>query len=267
MERQGIVHVKPINRPTWLPEGHDGEFRYTNCAEFLAVQMNVRTRTHNTGLEKDEETTLEKELKLEPGTLSPYNSIYWSSYPTMIPITRDGIMLDLANPKDYIWYKNLLVHSEVANSETEKYDSPEYRYVMTSPEQEAKVKNEQGKVRREAYKLFGKLSIDNMKDVLKLLGQRVSDDVSIDFVEGKITETMDENPQAFINLVKDKDFKMKVFVSNCIAKKAIIKNGPKYLLNGGDQIGLGIDEAIAYLSDHNNQDVYKSLKAKVEIDD
>ena len=266
MERQGIVHIRPVKRMTWLPDGHDGEFRYTNCAEFLAVQMNVKTRTHNTGLTKEEEESLEKELKLEPGTLSAYNSTYWSSYPTMIPISRDGIMLDLANPKDYVWYKNLLAHSEVANSESEKYDSPEYRYVMTSPEQEAKVKNEQGKVRREAYKLFAKLTLNDMKDALKLLGQRVNNDASVDFVEGKITEYMDENPQSFIDLIKDKNFKMKVFLSNCIAKQAIKKEGPRYLLNGGDQIGLGIEETINYLLDPTNQDVYKSLKAKIEID-
>jgi hypothetical protein len=266
MERNGIIHVKPINRPTWLPEGHDGEIRYTNCAEFIAVQMNVKTRTHNTGIEKDEETLLEKELKLEPGTLSMYNAKYWASYPAMIPITKEGIMLDLANPKDYIWYKNLLVHSEVANSETEKYDSPEYRYVMTSPEQEAKVKNEKGKVRREAYKLFARLTLADMRDVLKLLGQRVNNDASTDFIEGKITEFMDDKPSEFISLVNDEDFKMKVFIHNCIAVKAIKKSGPKYMLNGGDQIGLGMEETIEYLKDPEHQDVYKSLKAKVEID-
>lgn len=266
MERKGKIHVKPVNRPTWLPEGHDGEIRYTNCAEFIAVQMNVKTRTHNTGLEKDEESSLEKELKLEPGTLSKYNSIYWASYPAMIPITKDGVILDLESPKDYIWYKNLLAHSEVANSEMEKYDSPEFRYVMTSPEQEAKIKNDRGKVRREAYKLFGRLTMNDMKDILKLLGQRVNNDASADFVEGKITEFMDEKPQDFIDIMTDSNFKMKVFVHNCIAIKAITKSGSKYMLNGGDTIGLSMEEAIEYISNPENQDIYKSLKAKVEID-
>lgn len=267
MERKGIIHIVPIKRSTWLPDGHDGEFRYTNCAEFLAVQFNVKTRVHNTGLTKEEEEILEKELKMESGALSAYNSTYWSSYPAMIPVTKDGIMLDLANPKDYIWYKNMLVHSEIANSESEKYDSPEYKYVMTSPEQEAKVKNEKGKIRREAYKVFGKLSTNDMKDALKLLGQRVAKDSSVDFIEGKLTEYVDENPGAFLDLMKDTNFKMKVFISNCIAVKAITKSGPKYMINGGDQIGIGIEQTIEYLQDPNNQDVYKNLKAKVEIDD
>jgi hypothetical protein len=267
MERKGIIHVKPVNRPTWLPEGHDGEVRYTNCAEFIAVQFSLKTRTHVTGLEKDEELELEKELKLEPGTLSQYNTIYWSSYPAMIPITREGIMLDLANPKDYIWYKNLLAHSEVANSEVEKYDSPEFRYVMTSPEQEARIKNDRGKVLREAFKVFGKLSTSDLKDVLKLLGKRVNDDASVDFIEGQVTEFMEETPQLFIDLVKDENFKMKVFISNCIIAKAMKKTGAKYMLNGGDTIGIGLDQTIEYLSNPENQDVYKSLKAKVEVEE
>jgi predicted metal-binding transcription factor (methanogenesis marker protein 9) len=266
MERQGIVHVKPIKRVTWLPEGHDGEIRYTNCAEFIAIQMNVKTRTHNTGLTLEEEEVLEKELKLEKGTLSRFNVLYWSSYPAMIPITKDGRILDLANPKDYIWYKNLLAHSEVANSEQERNDSPEFRYVMTSPEQEAKIKNEIGKVKREAYKLFGKLSIDNLKDVLKLIGKRVAPDASTDFIEGQVTDLMEENPKAFIDLVSDDNFKMKVFIHDCIAVKAIIKKGAKYTLQGGDQLGLGETETIEYLTNPENQDVYRSLKAKVEVD-
>lgn len=266
MEREGKINVQPINRLTWLPSGHDGEIRYTNCAEFVAVQFNTKTRTHNTGLEKEEEEILEKELKLSPGTLSRYNAIYWSSYPAMIPITKEGIELNLENPKDYIIYKNLLAHTEVANSEMEKYDSPEYRYVITSPEQEAKLKNEKGKLRREAYKLFGKLSVSDLKDILKLLGKRANDDATTDFVESQITDFMDTNPQDFIDLVKDKDFQMKVFVHDCIAIRVITKKGSKYMLNGGDVIGLSMEQAIEYLKNPENQDVYRSLKAKTQVE-
>ncbi len=264
MERTGTVYVKPIQRSSWLPAGHDGEIRYTNCAEFLTVQMDTKLRCLNTGITEEEALVLEKELKMSPGTLSKYNVDYWSSFASLIPITRDGLELHLENPKDFIRYRNLLAHTEIANSEREKYESPEYKYVMTSPEQEAKIKNEKSRVIRKAYQLLGKLSFSEQKDVLKLQGKRVNNDSSEDFVESSITDLIEKNPMEFIEIVNDPMFKNKVFIQDCIANRTIIKSGSKYMLNGGDVIGLSIQEAIEYITDPNNQDVYIRLKAKVE---
>lgn len=265
MNREGIIHVVPIKRHTWLPEGHDGEIRYTNCAEFLTVQMSSKTRTLETGLNEEEEEVLEKELRLEKGTLSKHNIDYWSNYKNTISISRDGLDLDLRNPKDYIIYKNLLVNAKVAPSYAEIHASPEFEYVITSPEQEAKSKNAKNKVVIEATKAFGKLSHSEMRDVLKLKGKRVAADSDIDFIEAKCYDIIESDPDEFLRIVGDKDFKIKVFVQDCIANKVITKSGPKYMILGGDLIGTGIEETIAFLQDPTNQDIYKSLKAKISV--
>lgn len=154
-----FVYVKPIKKYTWLPEGHDGEVRFTGCAEHLAVEQNM-DKTFNTGLTMEEESRLEKVMFLEVGTLSRYNEKYWGDYRRTIAIPREGLKLDLANPKHELIYKNLLAHSHVANSQTEQVESPYFEYVMTTPQKEAEVKNTKGRVKREAYKQFGKFGTD-----------------------------------------------------------------------------------------------------------
>lgn len=261
------VNVKPVTR-TWLPDGHDGEIRYTGCAEFLCVQVDSVSRKLNTGLTKEDEERLEKTLKLTPGTLSPYNTDYWGNYKNAIRIDKNGLILDTDNPKDEIIYLNLLAHTDVANSEEDFLNSPNapmFKYVITSSDQEAKVKNDKNKIKKEAYKLFGKMSHNKMKDFLKLEGKRTGDDASLDFIESAVGDIVDNDPSHFLDVYNDPLFDSKVFILDCIYAKAIIKRGPKYLVNGGDSIGNSIEEAIAYIDDPMNQDVYLSLKAKVEV--
>ncbi len=260
-----IVHVKSIAR-TWLPDGHDGEIRYTGCAEHLCVPYDVQTRKLKTGLTKEDEERLEKVLKLEVGTLSPYNNVYWGDFRCTIRIDKNGLVLDTDNPKDEIIYKNLLAHPSVANSEDDlnSENAPYYGYVLTSVEGAAKVKNEKFRVKRDAYKLFGKTSALAMKNFLKVYGKRADDSATPDFVEAELGTIIESDPQSFIDILSDKDFEMKSFIHDCIYAKALIKRGPKYLLNGGDQIGMSLEEAVAYLNDPMNQDIYLSLKARVE---
>lgn len=260
----GVIHVKPIKRHTWLPSGHDGEIRYTGCAEYLAVQMDLRSRRLNTGLSSDDEGRLEKALKLPPGTLNAYNYEYWGNFKQTIRIDKNGLILNLSNPKDEITYKNLLVHTDVANSVEEVEDNPSYKYVISSVDQEAKVRNTKNKVKQEAYKLFGKLSLTELTNVLKLRGKRTGKDASRDFIESEVVDFLEKTPDQFVELVKDPMFTMKVFVSDCISVKSLVKRGPKYMLHGGDSIGNSIEEAIAFLEDPHNQDIYLSLKAKIE---
>lgn len=259
------VHVKPITK-TWLPEGHDGEVRYTGCAEYLCVPFDMQTRRLKTGLTKEDEERLEQVLKLEKGTLSAYNNAFWGDFKSAIRIDKNGLVLDIDNPKDEIIYKNLLAHPDVANSEEEMdgENAPYYKYLITSEEIAAKVKNERYKTKRDAYKMFGKTTTANLRNFLKLAGKKADESSTPDFVESEVCEIIERDPQQFIDIMSDKDFDMKVFVYDCIGIRSVIKKGPKYLINGGDQIGMSLEETVSYLKDPMNQDVYLSLKSKLD---
>ena len=260
--REDVVTVKQFRPNGWLPQGHDGEFRYTHCFEQL-VPKNDPSGYPITGLTQEEETWFENKLSLTPGTLSKYNKDYWSTF--FIKVPKEGLVLNLSNPLDYLTYKVLEGDQEVANSEIEKADSPFARFVITSEMQEAKVEAANFSIKKKAYAAFGKMSSEDMRSFLKVYGNTPSDNASPEWLESQIGKIIDEKPTKFLDIVEDKAFKMKVFIKDCIAKKALKKSGSKYALMGGDIIGYSLEDTIEYLGKAENQEVYINLKSKLEV--
>lgn len=260
--REEKVEVKQFRKNGWLPEGHDGELRYSRCAVELLPQVD-QTGYPITGLDEEAERFFEQKLSLSTGTLSRYNQDYWSKY--RIKIGKEGLFLDLKNPKDLLTYELLKVHTKIANSEAEKRDSPFAEYVLTSKTQEAKAEAVTVKEKRKAYKLFGAMSTKEMAGFLKVYGKRPSKGTGTDFLEAEIGKIIENSPKEFITIMEDPALKTKVFIDDCLAAGALIKSGSKYLLKGGDVIGYSLDETIVYLKAPENQEVLISLKSKVKV--
>ena len=257
------VTLKPIKKHGWLPDNHDGSIRYSKCFERLTVQAQKGTGVLNTGMTEEDEVRLETKMHMSPGTLSKYNRDYWTMFKVDVP--KDGLVLDLTNPEDEVKYLVLKAHQRVANSEMERFDSPFAEYVMTSQEQEAKVENQKSKLKRQAYKLFSGMSTSEMKDVLKVIGRRVGDDASVDFVEAQLDKYLTDDPKAFIDTVNDPTFKMRAFIDDCLSSRVLVKSGTKYQLPGGDTVGFTLEQTIEYLQNPDNQEVYLDLKGKMSI--
>ena len=200
---------------------------------------------------------------MAPGTLSKYNRDYWTTFKIDIP--KDGVVLSLTDPEDEVKYLVLKAHQRVANSEMERFDTPFAEYVMTSDEQEAKVENQKSKLKRKAYKVFSSMSTTEMRDVLKVMGKRAGDDASVDFVESHLDKIVTEDPQDFLTTVEDPTFKMRAFIDDCLSARVLVKSGTKYVLPGGDVVGYTLEQAIEYLQNPDNQEVYLDLKGKMSI--
>ena len=259
--REEKVTVKQFRRNGWLPEGHDGALRYTRCAVELLPQVDS-TGYPVTGLNEETEKFFEDKLSLSTGTLSRYNQDYWSKY--RIKIGKEGLFLDLNNPKDLLTYELLKVHNKIANSEAEKRDSPFAEFVLTSKTQEAKADAVTVKEKRNAYKLFGAMTAKEMAGFLKVYGKRPSD-TGADFLEAEIGKIIENNPKEFVTIMEDPALLTKVFIDDCLAAGALVKSGSKYMLKGGDIIGYSLDETIVYLKAPENQEVLISLKSKVKV--
>lgn len=257
------VTLKPIKKHGWLPDDHDGAIRYSKCFERLTVQAAKGTGVLNTGLSEDDEVRLEAKMHMAPGTLSKYNRDYWADF--RIDVPKDGKILNISNPEDEVKYLVLKAHQRVANSEMERFDTPFAEYVMTSDEQEAKVENQKSKLKRKAYKVFSNMSTTEMRDVLKVMGKRAGDDASVDFVESHLDKIVTETPQDFLTTVEDPTFKMRAFIDDCLSARVLVKSGTKYVLPGGDVVGYTLEQAIEYLQNPDNQEVYLDLKGKMSI--
>ncbi len=256
------VTIKQCKRNGWLPPGHDGEFRYTNTFVQETVQVNSMGQ-YITGLTPADEDRLEQAMKLNKGTLSRFNKEFWGAFKIRIP--KNGLILNLEDPEHELIYLVCKGHQKFAKSESEVGYAPFAEYVIVNKEESIKLEADKFKVKREAYKKFGQLKgIEEMRNVLKVFGTKPSKDATVDFVEAQISKMIEENPAKFLEIVDDPYFKIKVFIEDCIEYRHLIKNGSKYILPGGDVIGLSLEETIQYLSNPKNQDVYLSLKSKLE---
>lgn len=259
------VSIKPIIKASWLPEGHDGEIRYTNCYEQLMPVKDGLSGAFKTGLSEKEAKSIELKMKLKEGTLSPYNEEFWGDHKNGAKLTRDGLVLNPNYPADRIKLAWLSQHPFVAGSESEKYDDPAYGYVITSVVQEATVKNKKRELLKVAYQKLWTLSTEEKSDVLRLYGKKVDRTTSPEVIDDTINTMVENEPKAFLEIVEDPDFKTKILIKESIQCKAIILEGSKYKLNGGDIIGHDINEAVEYINDPQNATTKKSLVAKVKL--
>lgn len=260
-----LVTIKPIVKEGWLQKGHDGEIRYTNCQEWLMPVRDNLSKAFKTGLSDEEAEKIEKKLRLEPGTLSPYNDDFWANHKKAAKIGRDGLVLNVEFPEDRIKLSWLMEHPRVANSESEKNDDPDYDYVITSSVQEATVKNKKRASLKSALEKLWTLSTQEKIDVLKVLGKTISKTTSEELIDDYINSYVEDDPKTFISIVEDADFKTKVLIKEALACKAIVLEGTHYKLNGGDSIGYDLESTINYLNSPENASVKKGIVAKVKI--
>lgn len=270
------VYVKQFRRNSWLPEGHDGEFRYTGTTETLTVQNRRGTKELITGLTNEVQRDLETRLnlpgaseKLPQGTLSRHNVAFWSTFRIAIP--KEGKVLNVAeDPWHELEWRVLLAHQEVAKSEAEKLYTPFARYVLTSDEEEAATVNRTIKIKSRAYAKFRELTTENMKDFLRVYGgthelnMKISDKSSTTaFIEASVGKIVEEYPERFLDIAEDPSFKTRNFIYKCIEYNLIKKDRTKYALFGGDIIGYTTSQAVDYFNDKANQEVVATLKARL----
>ena len=99
------------------------------------------TGNYKNALTNSEKSFLEDALDLDHNALSVYGH-YWDDY--YVTIGKDGIVLDLMNPADYIKYKVLLANNNLIapNIETMQ-DRPKttYEFVLVRENEESEMEN------------------------------------------------------------------------------------------------------------------------------
>lgn len=269
VEKVESVSLKPIVRTSWLPKGHDGEFKFTGCETWLVPFKNGQTGQRNTGLTEEDERRLEIKLRLTVGTLNRYNEDYWGKYKVMIP--KEGKILMLDNPKDELDYLTLKANPLIANSLMEVADSPGATHYLSSVAKEAEVDNIKEKSERSAIKKFGQYSSKEMLDVLKIYTQlegkaaaKLTTSTPVDLIETTLYNKLKADPEEFLRISNDPSFKTRVLIDDLVSARVLIKTGSKYIVNGGDTVGATLQDTIDFLENPSNQDVLISLKGKLE---
>lgn len=187
--------------------------------------------------------------------------VVWDEpYPLEIGLDKDG---DPLNVTDYVKYKFALANTnEVASSKKDAIGNK--RFYIEDPSMEIDKKYDLLKLKKEAFKEFYKLQ-DNQEKlnmIMSVLGIDIRN-ITDKEKDLKIEDYINDNPQKFIDVVSDKNLEIKSFIENCITAQVITKIGNTYL-DGDIELGKSFDEAVMFLKDKKNSDVFVKLKARLE---
>jgi len=238
---------------------------YDNCKDYWVPALDKNTGQLRTGLTAKDRKHFEEKLELNEGELLS-TSAYWSNFKIEIP--RQGLVLREGNIKDELVLKVLMADPEIASSLVALRTKANAKYVVTSDSAEAKSSNSIRNAKAKAYATFYKLSQSEVTDALYLYGRDPSS-LDSEIAQDRLGEMLEKNPTKFVAIVGDKLFKEKVYFMKLIKEGIVKKHGtgvgtnmPLYYED--IMLGNGLDEAIAYIKDKENQQIALGIKAAYE---
>lgn len=247
-----VVELKIKKKNPWA-----GVTKYKPCFDYIAPYY-TRSGSIYTGLTPEDEKYFEKALGYAEGTLSR-TSDFWTNF--CVKIGTRNMILDDQFPRQAMIIKFLSGHKRVATS-LDKLDAGK-DYLLINKEEEAIETNKINKLRRDAIKEFDKLSIDQMRKCLRILGIGGSN-MSNEVVESTLFNRVDKNPKEFFDKwVDNKSKETEFLLEDAIAKGVIRKERTQYYY-GTELFADSLQDAIAYLDAKKNQDLKLSIINQVE---
>ena len=245
-----ILRITKVNPWTGL-------IKWSNCYDYISSYW-TRSGSRYTGLSKEDQTELEKELGMQEGSLHP-DASYWDTF--AIKVGKKDLIINTDRPEGKLQYLFLKKHKRVADGLNKV--TPSTDYVLINKEAEAEVANKANKIKRDAYRAMDKMTLEEMRKCLRLFGIK-SDTLSNELTEAKLAENIEKDPSKFIRIwVENPNKEITFIIEEALSKNILRKNRAAYYF-GTDLIGNGIDDVIAYLKDKKNQDIYLSIKSELE---
>lgn len=235
-------------------------------------------------LTKAEKDYLEYIMNLEPNALSVHNreNNFWSDANPKgigrVTLKKGKTVFDMSKPVDYIKLKIVMAHKDlVAPSMQDLRDKPKatYRFVIIRDQEEAKANSLKVNNKQEAYMLFGEVRKD--KDKLRVIietldGRPTAANSSLEFLQGKVGELLEQNVKLFLNAVKDPYLDTKVLIKKAVEAGIILNRGGFLYIKEGSTITPLcengeeplINIACKYLNHPKHQELKFSIEAKLD---
>ena len=247
-----VVELKIKKKNPWA-----GLIKYKSCFDYIAPYF-TRSGSIYTGLTPEDEKYYEKALGYPEGHLAK-SSDFWNTF--CVKVGSRTVLLDDSIPRQAMIIKFLSGHKRVATS-LDKMDAGK-DYLLINREAEAIEANKINKLRRDAIKEFDKLTLEQMRKCLRILGVK-ADTMSNELVESTLFSMVDKNPkQFFTKWVDNKSKETEFLLESAIAKGVIRKDRTQYYY-GTELFADSLTDAIAYLDAKKNQDLKLSIINQVE---
>lgn len=250
--------LKAISKDDWSKVN-----RFSNTFLTLTPGLDKAGNPRAILTDPKEENEFEAKLNLHPGALSRYSD-FWDTF--QVRVGKDGLVLDDTDPEDLLKIKFLKGDNLVACGAAELRTKPHAEFILSSPEEDAKVKNEGREHKKKAYSEFSKLTPNDMRDVLLLFG-KTADDLSNDIVEDQLASLMEVDYKKFVNVVTDKNFAKKVLLTKAynngtVRRSAMSDHADFYF--GEVLLGHDINEACEFLNLKSNTETYLGIKKELK---
>lgn len=247
-----IILLRHAKKETW-----SGVSQYDRCSTTLRALL-TRSGSINTGLTAEDEKRLEIALGYPEGHLSKVSE-FWHIFG--VQVGPKGETLDISKPLDELKYLMCKSHKLVA----EGYDrlTPSKDFILINKEAEAESKNRVNRKKREAIHEFDKMTPEQMRKCLRILGVNATNS-SPEVVESTLYDYIETNANDFFTKwVDNKDKDIEYLIQQAVAKNVLRRNKTTYYY-GTDVVGNSLEDTIAYLKDKANSDIRKAIQSAVE---
>ena len=268
------IKVMPIQRTRSFidDKNHDGYFMYTGCVRSYPVPVK-KSGGLLPIINKDEEEFFEDMLNLEKGALSFHNKKkdgFWTQRNFCVTIDKEGMILDLSDPMDYLKWRLLKEIPEIAPDWDSRYNG-NYWFALVDQEYEDHEESRKTMLKLTVAEHFSKIknSPTKLRNFLRVYGKKAPANASQEWMVSEIGKLMDSTVDVLekMKLVfEDKSFDMKLFISKAVDCGALKLQANKYMLPGGDVLAIGIDATVAVLEKSKKEQdaVYATIATRVE---
>lgn len=246
----------------------------TDKASWTFTVPMLRNGTLKDPLTKSEKAFLEDYMGLEPNALSVHkkkSENYWVNFGVTVP--KDGTVLNLATPIGYIQYKVLLLNEDfIAPSMQVLRDRPleTYKFVLVADNEFYNTAINTASIKSKAWKEYGKIEDDEavLRCVYETItGKRVDSD-SIEFLQARVVDVLEDNPKLFYSIVTDPLIKFKVLLRDAVRANVVDLRADQYYFKGTPLCGKNeeptITVAAKYISNPKNQEILFSIQASLK---
>lgn len=267
---KGEYLFRPIKK-TWLANidpKHDGATVFDRAVHLVSPQRDKNTGLVITGMTDQEARELEQDMGLKPQELSPYNFNFWADFRKHVRVPKEGIKLNLdRSALEKMQFLYLKASQNVAPSYADAENNPFAEYVLTNMETESKIHANELNVKMDAFIRLKKMTFEEQFNFLAVYEEgrfKVSKGSSPDLIHSTIGKIVDREPQKFLDLIDNSNYKEMILLADCLQAGLVKKQGTNYYILGGDKLGFTYLDAINNLQKPEYNEVKISLLAKLE---
>ena len=222
---------------------------------------------------EDEKKYMQGILDVNPDHVDwpKHSKQFWAEL--TIPVGFTGVELEIGkdsdgkplNVMDYIKYSFAIKHPHVALTKEEMDTNFAKRFYIQDLSREDKVKNNTIQLKKDADKVFIKLSTskEGMKRVLRLMSNSNPNRMTEDQIENSLYELKNSNPKKFIRIATDKNLELKAEIEEMVSAGVLRKIGNQVIFID-EVLGDTTEDAVVHLKDNKNSGKLTILRAKLK---